>query len=156
LEGLFLIDGTIGRVGGLLGQQRRFLVLHGHGDGSFQRMGGRAPTESVKYNRGGKEAGSPRRERWQGKLGAFKGGLMKTLGGATLVGVLVALAVIYWLSPLNGGAVALVLVLCASAANLVAGAVVVVRKRAEGPGKPARKKKRGHGPKVLLLALLLV
>src|SRR3954468_3083750 len=80
---------------------------------------------------------------------------MKTLGGATLVGVLVALAIIYWLSPLNGGAVALVLILCVSAANLVAAAVVAVRKRAEEPGRPARKKKRGHAPKIFILAVLV-
>lgn len=83
---------------------------------------------------------------------------MKTLGGATLVGVLVALLVIYWLGSLNGGAVALVLILCVSAANLVAGAVVAVRKRAEEPGRPARKKKkkRSHRSKITPLMLLLV
>jgi hypothetical protein len=79
---------------------------------------------------------------------------MKTIGGATLVGVLIALLVIYWLGPLNSGGVALVVLLCVSFANILGGAIAAFRKRAEEPGKPSRKK-RGHHPKLLVLALLL-
>jgi hypothetical protein len=79
---------------------------------------------------------------------------MKTIGGATLVGVLIALLVIYWLGPLNSGGVALVVLLCVSFANIVGGAVAAFRKRAGEPGKPVRRK-RSHGPKLLILALLL-
>jgi hypothetical protein len=46
---------------------------------------------------------------------------MKTLGGASLLGLIVAMLLIYWLRPLNVGAMALVLLLCLSTSSLVAG-----------------------------------
>ncbi len=79
---------------------------------------------------------------------------MKTIGGATLVGVLIALVVIYWLSPLNNGGVALVVLLSVSFANIVVGAIAALRKRPARPG-PSPRKKRGNHPKLLVLALLL-
>lgn len=80
---------------------------------------------------------------------------MKTIGGATLAGVLLALLVIYWLSPLNSGAVALVLLLCVSLANVIAGFIAALRKRPDEAGE--KKPKNGshsHGARLLVLCLL--
>jgi hypothetical protein len=45
---------------------------------------------------------------------------MKIFGAASLLGLLMALSLIYWLRPLNNGAMALILLLCLSATNVIA------------------------------------
>ena len=52
---------------------------------------------------------------------------MATLAGSAVVGVLVAMGIIYWLRPLNPGAVGLTVVLCVAASNAIALTVKKVR-----------------------------
>jgi len=53
---------------------------------------------------------------------------MKTLGGASLLGILVGIAVIFWLRPLDTGPMTLVLLLSVGFANALAGLVMMGRK----------------------------
>lgn len=43
---------------------------------------------------------------------------MKKIGGATLLGVLIALGLVYWLGPLNKGAVSLIVLISIGLANV--------------------------------------
>lgn len=43
---------------------------------------------------------------------------MKTIGGGTVLGIIFALGMIYWLQPLNTGAVVLITLLCIGIASL--------------------------------------
>jgi hypothetical protein len=48
---------------------------------------------------------------------------MRKVGCATILGIVIALALIYWMRPLNKGAVSLVTLLSIGLANLVVSAV---------------------------------
>jgi len=57
---------------------------------------------------------------------------MKAMGVASLFGLILALIIIYWLQPLNTGAIALVLLICLSTTNMFAG-LFAARKKREKP-----------------------
>jgi len=54
---------------------------------------------------------------------------MNKLTGSSLLGFLMALCVIYWLKPLNNGAIALVIIVCCGVSVFIGGAVSTIFKR---------------------------
>lgn len=53
---------------------------------------------------------------------------MKTLGGASLLGILFGIGIIFWLRPLDTGPMTLVLLLSVGFANALAGLLMMGRK----------------------------
>jgi|GEM_PF-1822853 len=74
---------------------------------------------------------------------------MKTLGGASLLGILLGIGIIFWLRPLDTGPMALVLLICVGIANALTGLLMVGRK-----GRPARKPRKPRLKLILLIVLL--